>query len=106
MIEGMVGTIVGTMVGIGLGAKQGDVNMSADTVSLRSVTGNSEVQAYANRLETMINQARKNVLDAEVSYATRRAELVHALDDLEAEARRRIPELQAMVMRLVAMRDG
>lgn len=77
-----------------------------DTISLRSIVDRNEVSAYAGQLDRMIAAARKNILDAEVMFATKRAELLAQLDDLDADARRRMPELQAMLSRLQMMRDA
>jgi len=65
-----------------------------------------DVALFAAKLDGMIKAARQNILDAEVLFATKRAELLAQLDDLEADARRRMPELQAMLARLTLMRDG
>lgn len=77
-----------------------------EPISLKSIADRNEVPAYVAKLDSMIVSARKNILDAEVMFATKRAELLAALDDLNADARRRLPELQAMLERLMLMRDG
>lgn len=74
--------------------------------TLRSIVDRNEVPAYVAKLDSMIVAARKNILDAEVMFATKRAELLAQLDDLDADQRRRMPELQAMLIRLTTMRDG
>lgn len=77
-----------------------------EPLNLKAIVDRNEVSAYAGKLDAMIAQARKNILDAELMFTTKRAELINALDDLDADARRRMPELQAMLARLTMMRDS
>jgi hypothetical protein len=77
-----------------------------DTATIRSIVDRSDVGTYVNQLDRMIVAARKNILDARIMFATKRANLLAQLDDLDADARRRVPELQRMLDRLTAMRDS
>jgi hypothetical protein len=77
-----------------------------DQPNLRSIIANTEVDAFLAGAQRYIEQQRKRLLDTQLDYTSRRASLLAQLSDLDAEFQRRMPELEAQLQRMLAMRDS